>query len=202
MDNLTQNGVIRDELVRLINSANPEGPQWLPAELSLEYKSYDPQTDNNTIWARDTTGRFFSYRDFQYHRVEFALLFKGIAPMVMVRDGEGMAAVIRRFCTQYGLPQLLNTDFADSTFFTQQVHLIDGRGKVTTAFAENSLGWHGTLEFGIWDGIPHLDTAITTTKLDGFSSPYDQLSEAIQMTTLPGIHLDTPPAPEWEPQPS
>lgn len=186
MDNLTQTGVIRDELVRLINDANPAGPHWAPAELSIEYRSYDPQTDNNTIWVRDLTGRYFSYRDFEYHRVEFSLLFKGITPLVQVRDGESVAAVLKRFCTQYGLPTFLASDFEDPSLFTQTVHLIDGRGQLTAVFAEDSLGWHGVLDFGLWDGIPHLSKAIKTTTLDGFSSPYDQLSEAIRYPTLPG----------------
>lgn len=187
MDNLTQNGVIRDELVRLIKVANPNGPDWKPSELSITYKSYDPQTDNNTIWVKDLTGRFFSYRDFEYHRVEFALLFLGISPVVQVRDGETVSTVLKRFCTQYGLPQFLASDFEDPSLFTQTVHLIDGRGNLTAIFADDSLGWHGILDIGLWDGIPLLSKAIKNTTLDGFSSPYDQLSEAIKYETLPGF---------------
>lgn len=186
MDNLTQTGVIRDELVRLIKVANPGGPNWTPAELSIEYKSYDPQTDNNTIWVRDLTNRFFSYRDFEYHRVEFSLLFKGITPMVQVRDGETVATVLRRFCIQYGLPQFLATDFEEASLFTQPIHLIDGRGNLTAIFAENSLGWHGILDIGLWDGIPHLSKAIKNTDLDGFTPPKHDLSEAIVYQTLAG----------------
>jgi hypothetical protein len=193
MDNLTQTGVIRDELVRLIKVANPEGPNWAPTELSIEYKSYDSQTDNNTIWVRDLTNRFFSYRDFEYHRVEFSLLFKGITPMVQVREGETVAAVLKRFCIQYGLPQYLATDFEDSSLFTQTVHLIDGRGNLTAIFADDSLGWHGILDIGLWDGVPHLNTAIKTTDLDGFTPPNNDLSEAIIYPTLAGYRYPSLP---------
>lgn len=178
---------VREEVIALINEANPGVAPWLNEQLVLTPSHIDWEQDAQNLVVTD--GRYLKYQTLEYTLRDFGRLFQLVKTPVLAKEGDTIASVVEKFCSMYNLPPFLPTDFIDEYFLIGTIHFINGKTRIRSTFSEYSLGWIGEIDIYIEDGDTSLVDVVTTTTLEGFSYP-DEVEEEKSSAWAFSSHAD------------